>query len=113
MGPRVRKQHLQIIWGSVSQSLQPLLDPTQCTTQSGSSILLGPLRMFTGQAAKGGPVCDPFDFHVEPHLRIFPQCDACEASEATYHPFFLVLSIPITVCLLEHDEGKPGDEGGK
>src|SRR5215472_17946282 len=33
MGPRVREQHLQIIWGSVSHSLEPLLDPAQGTTQ--------------------------------------------------------------------------------
>jgi hypothetical protein len=37
----------------------------------------------------------------------------CEASESTYHPFSLMLSIPLTVCLLGHDEGKPGDEDGK
>ena len=52
----VREQHLQIIWRSLSQSLQPLLDPTQRATHSLSEILLGPLGMFTGQAAQSGPI---------------------------------------------------------
>jgi hypothetical protein len=69
--------------------------------------------VFKGQAAKGGPVCDPFDFHSEPHLRIFPQCYACEAFGAMCCTFFLVRSGPLTVCLLGHDERKPGDEDGK
>jgi hypothetical protein len=69
--------------------------------------------MFTGQAAKGGPIGDPFDFHSEPHLRIFPQYYACEASEAIYHLYFLEFSIAFTVCLLGQDEGKLGDEDGK
>ena len=35
-----------------------------------------------GQAASGGPVCNPFDFHGELHLTFSPKSDACETSKA-------------------------------
>ena len=68
MGTRVRKQHLQIIGRSLSQSLQPLAFPNSKSDPSLSEILLGPLGMFTGQAAQSGPIGDPIDFHDELHL---------------------------------------------
>jgi hypothetical protein len=106
MGSRLREQHLQIIGRSCSQSLQPLFHPTQGATQSVSEILLGPLRMFMGQAAESGPIGDPFDFHSELHLPFFP-------SMTPVKPHTQPLSFHIFACLLGHDEGKPGDEEGK
>jgi hypothetical protein len=73
MGPRVREHHLQVIWGSVSQSLKPLAFPSSGNGRGRRLDPVGSTRgMFMGQAASGGPVCNPFDFHGEPHLCIFP-----------------------------------------
>ena len=72
MGTRAREQHLQIIWGSISQSLQPLFDPAQGAAHRLSQILLGPLGMFTGQTAQRGPIGDPIDFHSELSPRFLP-----------------------------------------
>jgi hypothetical protein len=55
--------------------------------------------MFTDQAASGGPIGDPFDFHGELHLAFFPKSGACEASQAS----LLFFSLPAHLRLLGFD----------
>jgi hypothetical protein len=99
MGPRVREQHLQIIGGSYSQSLEPLLDPAQATAEGGGSILLGPrkacswarLRRLARSAIHSTSMVSLT--HV-----FFLQCGSWEVSQAISSSFFLMHKASSLAC---------------